>query len=203
MFKKIIKNPYFCAFLIGIASLHIIKECALLRQSAPEPLVILPDWTLINQKGELFGKANLLKKPFIACYFFTTCPTICPKIIGAMKEVHARFHKEQEELNFVSITVDPKNDSPEVLQNYMNKNGLDFKNWYSLTGKDFEIYDVVVNKMKVHMGEKELGKNGYDIPHMAHLALFDKDGNLRGLFKTDSIELSALVRAAKFLLKDN
>lgn len=195
-----LKNPFVWAFFIGIISLQIIKECALMRQSAPEPMVFLPDWQLLNEEGKPFGKNELLGKPFVACFFFTTCPSICPKLIESMKEVHVRFAKEQDKVNFISITVDPKTDTPEVLTAYMKKNGMDFHNWHSLTGTEQEIYDVVVNKMKVHLGEKMAIKEGsYDIPHLAHLALFDAQGNLRGLFKTDSMELSALVRAIKFL----
>lgn len=200
--KKIFKSPFLWAFLIGIATLHIIKECALMRQSAPKPMVYLPSWQLLNQEGQVFGKQELLGKPFVASFFFTSCPTICPKLIASMKEVHVRFAKEQDQVNFVSITVDPKTDTPQILKDYMKKNGMEFKNWYSLTGSPEEIYDVVVNKMKVHMGEKVQKNDSYDIPHLAHLALFDANGNLRGLFKTDSMELSALVRAIKFLLKN-
>lgn len=174
-----------------------------MRQSAPEPMVYLPDWQLTDQNGAPFGKKELLGKPFVASFFFTSCPSICPKLIASMKEVHVRFANEQEAVNFVSISVDPDTDTPEVLRQYMSKNGMSFANWHSLTGTKDEIYDVVVNKMKVHLGEKVEVKEGYDIPHLAHLALFDAEGNLRGLFKTDSMELSALVRAIKFLLKNS
>lgn len=201
--KKFFKSPFFWAFLIGIASLHIIKECALMRQAAPDPLIMLPDWQLINQNDQSFGKNELLGKPFVASYFFTTCPSICPKLMESMKDIHVRFSKEQDFVNFISITVDPKTDTPAVLTEYLKKNGMAFKNWFFLTGTEADIYDVVVNKMKVHMGEKRaLNPETYDIPHLAHLALFDAKGNLRGLFKTDSMEMSALVRAIKFLIKN-
>ena len=202
--QRIIKNPFLWAFLIGIASLHIIKECALMRRSAPEPMVLVPDWSLINQDGKPFGKADLLGQVVIADFFFTSCPSICPKITGAMKDVYQRFKDKTHQVQFVSITVDPDTDKPQVLKDFMEKNDIAFANWHSLTGTKANIYEVVVEKMRVHMGEKEFVSQGdgiYDIPHLAQLALFDQNGDLRGLFRTDSTELSALVRAANFLLE--
>lgn len=203
-FKKIIKSPYLWAFFIGIATLHIIKECALMHRSAPEPIVIVPNWSLINQEGQKFGKAELLGKVYIADFFFTSCPSICPKLTGAMKEVYQRFLGKEDQVHFVSITVDPDTDTPTVLKEFMEKNGIAKSNWHGLTGSKADIYDVVVEKMRVHMGEKEFipdADGAYDIPHLAQLALFDQNGDLRGLFKTDSVEMSALVRAANFLLE--
>lgn len=203
MFKKIFKNPYVLAFIAGIISLHLIKEVAKKRRSIPEPMVLVDDWSLIDQNKEIRGKSQLLNKPFIASFFFTSCPTICPKLMQQMKEVHKRFNNKQDKINFVSITVDPEQDTPEVLLEYMKKMGINHPNWFCLTGSEKAIYDVVVQKMKVHVGEKQEieGAQGiYDIPHLAHLALFDADGNLRGLFKTENDEMAALVRAANFLL---
>lgn len=204
MLKKIIKNPYVWAFLIGIASLHIIKHFALLRRQAPEPMVDVPDWNLIDQHGEVFGQKNLLGKVVIADFFFTSCPSICPKLTEAMKELYERFKSEQQDINFVSITVDPETDTPQRLRSFISKHNLDHPNWHFLTGTRPEVYELVVEKMRIHMGEREElkdTKGAYDIPHLAHIALFDQEGRLRGLFKTDSVELSALVRGAKFLVE--
>lgn len=203
-FKRIIKNPFFWAFLAGIASLHIVKELALMRRSAPDAMVVVPEWSLVDQNGLAFGKSQLLGKPYIANFFFTSCPTICPKLTGAMKEVYQRFKDKGDQIHFVSISVDPENDTPTVLKDFMKMSGIDYQNWHSLTGSKADIYEVVVEKMRVHVGDKEIlpdGDGAYDIPHLAQLALFDQNGDLRGLFRTDSMELSALVRAANFLLE--
>lgn len=202
--QRIIKSPFLWAFFIGIATLHIIKECALMRRSAPEPMVMVPEWSLTDQNGRAFGKADLLGKVVIADFFFTSCPSICPKLTGAMKDVYDRFRDKDKSVHFMSITVDPETDTPAVLKEFMATNSIGYANWHSLTGSKTEIYDVVVQKMRVHMGEKEFipqADGTYDIPHLAQLALFDQNGDLRGLFRTDSMELSALVRAANFLLE--
>jgi len=200
--KKFLKNPFLWAFIIGIVSLHIIKHFAMLRRHAPEPLVEVPDWSLINQDNQTFGQRDLLSNVIIASFFFTSCPSICPKLTEAMKELHERL--PEKNIKFISITVDPETDTPEHLREFIAKNNLAYNNWSFLTGTRKNIHDVVVNKMRIHMGEREEIKDTegvYDIPHMGQIVLFDQKGRLRGLFKTDSIELSALVRGAKFLVE--
>lgn len=202
--KKMLKSPYLWGFIIGILSLHIIKEMALKRRHAPDPIAIVPDWHLIDQHGQVRGQKDMLGKVVIADFFFTSCPSICPKLTEAMKEIYERFHNKTSRIEFISITVDPENDTSEVLKAFMAKNGFDYPNWYCLTGSKQEIYNVVVEKMRVHMGEREYIPNApgvYDIPHMGHIALFDQKGALRGLFKTEAVEMAALVRAANFLLE--
>lgn len=202
--KKIVTNPFFIAFLIGIASLHIIKHFAMLRRSAPDPIAIVPDWQLMDQDGNPVGKSSLRGKLVIANYFFTTCPSICPKLTEAMKEVYERLKKHGDKVQFLSITVDPETDTPQVLRAYMLEASINKSNWRCLTGSKKDIHDVVVNKMRVHVGEKEKIHGSdelYDIPHLAQLALFDQNGDLRGLFRTETVELAALVRAADFLLE--
>jgi protein SCO1/2 len=204
MIKKIIKNPFLWAFFIGIGSLHLIKEMALRRRHAPEPMVHVPDWSLINHDAKEFGKKDLAGKVVIANFFFTSCPSLCPKLTEAMKEVFVRLNKDSSDFAFMSISVDPKADTPEVLQEFRRKNDLMHDNWHFLTGNEKDVYKVVVENMRVHMGEREAVPSApgvYDIPHLAHLALFDQNGDLRGLFKAESVELAALVRAAKFLVE--
>lgn len=198
--NKILTNPFVWAFFLGIGSLHIIKEWSLSRRTAPEPLVYVGDWSLIDQNGRSFGSKDLQGKIVIADFFFTSCPTICPRLTNAMKEVFERFKHKTSGIHFVSISVDPENDKPEVLKKFMKDNGLDEDAWHSLTGTKDVIYDVVTNKMRVHVGERTADQN-YDIPHLGELALFDQNGDLRGLFKTENTELAALVRAANFLLE--
>src|SRR5271170_5986563 len=113
--KSIIKNPFLWAFILGIFALHVFRELSVFRKSAPPPLVIVPDWILINQNGQAVTKKDLAGKVVVASFFFTSCPTICPELTKAMKEVYERF-LHRPEMVFLSITVDPDTDTPAVLK---------------------------------------------------------------------------------------
>jgi protein SCO1/2 len=204
---KIARNPFFWAFLLGIGSLHVVREFAYLRRSAPPPLVYVGNWSLTDQSNRAFGSKELAGKVYIANFFFTRCPTICPKITKDMIEVRKRFTTLRDKVHFVSISVDPENDVPQVLSDYMKRYDIVDGDWTYLTGTKAQVYGVVVEQMKLHMGDRETQKDVdtgeilYNVSHVAELALFDQNGDLRGKFPTDMTSLAALERAAKFLVE--
>lgn len=201
---KIFKNPFVIAFIFGALALTFIRQFSYMRETAPPPLVEVGDWSLHDQVGHPFGSKNLVGKVYVADFFFTRCPSICPHLTHSMSEVQKRYRGKKKPIHFVSITVDPEYDSASVLEKHAAKKQLDLSNWSFLTGTKEELEQVIVRQMKIHMGDKKaLGKskNLYDISHMAQLALFDQRGDLRGLFKTDPTGLANLVRAANLLIR--
>lgn len=208
--KKFYKNPFVIAFVIGALSLHVGKWLAEQRIQAPPPLLSVGEWSLIDQNGANFGSKELAGKVVIMSMFFTRCPSICPALTNAMKDVLATFPESSDfknKIHFVSVSVDPENDSPEVLAKFMQEKGLDSERWTLLTGEKKTLYELAEEKMKLHIGEKKMleSQNGeavYDINHLAELILLDQKGDLRGLFPTQPHGLAALERAAKLLIKN-
>lgn len=203
--KKFFKNPFVLAFFIGAASLHVGKWFAESRISAPPPLLSVGKWSLTDQEGQVFGSKNLEGKVVIASLFFTSCPSICPALTKAMKQVYETFPDLRDKVHFVSISVDPETDTPAILKQFMNEREINNDHWTFLTGEKKLVYELVVEKMKLHIGEKrevesEPGKVVYDIGHLAELVLLDQNGDLRGLFPTEPHGLAALERAAKLLV---
>ncbi len=186
--KKIVRNPYVWAFLFGIGCLHWVREYSKMRLSAPPPWVIVGPWVLTDQNNQPFGSQDLAGKVVITSFFFTRCPSVCPKLMAAQTEVRKRFLKLLDKTHFVSISVDPEFDTPEVLAAYAQKNNLD---WSFLTGSRSKINQVVEGQMKFAMGNAH---------HIAELALFDQRGDLRGKFTTDPTGLASLEKAAKYLI---
>lgn len=207
LLKKVFTNPFVLAFLIGIGSLHIVKEMSLARRAAPPPLVNVGAWSLTSHEGKDFGTTDLKGKVVIANFFFTRCPTICPKLIQDMNEVRKRFEKEGEQVQFVSFSVDPEFDTPEVLRAYRVKSNITANNWTLVTSTTDKMVDVVMNKMKLHVGEKEKIEGTdpadelFNISHVAEFVLFDQNGDLRAKVSTDTLGLASIVRSAKFLLE--
>jgi len=205
--KKIWKNPFVIAFFVGILSLHVGKWIAQQRISAPPPLLSIGEWSLTDQAGKQFGSKELAGKVVIASLFFTSCPTICPRLIESMKQLERTFPDNNKQIQFLSISVDPENDTSQVLEKFMTNKEIKKDRWSFLTGEKKLVYELVVEKMKLHIGEKrflasENGKEEYDIGHLAELMLIDQNGDLRGLFSTEPHGLAALERAAKLLIKE-
>ena len=108
--------------------------------------------------------------------------------MAAQNEVRKRFLNLLDKAGFISISIDPEFDSPEVLAHYAAKNNLD---WSFLTGSKSKINQVVEGQMKFAVGNAH---------HVAELALFDQRGDLRGKFSTDPTGLASLEKAAKYLI---
>lgn len=200
--KKIVKNPFVWAFILGCALLTVYPFMAKRNMRAAPPLFSVGDWTLVSDANQPFGSANLKGKVVIASFIFTTCPTLCPMMTQRMKEVHEKFDRYQDKVHFISVTVDPQVDTPEVLRTYKKNYGIYAPNWTFVTGEKRDIYRLMEDQLKLHVGEKKLLEDGsevYDIDHVAQLLLIDQKGDLRGLFATDPTSLAALERSAKYL----
>jgi protein SCO1 len=98
-----------------------------------------------------------------------------------------------DRVELVTVTVDPKTDTPEVLANYADELGADLANWRFLTGDQADIEDFVVGGFKLAVGERQDKAPGvYDIAHSTKLALVDRFGNIRGYYSIDDEGLAEL-----------
>lgn len=198
------KNPFFLAFLAGALGLLAIRPLQSAMRSAPPPMVSPGAWSLIDHEGRPFGSKELEGKVWIADFFFTRCPSICPELTRKMIDVESRFEGE-DGVRFVSFSVDPEHDKPEVLRDYRQKFRIDDPRWTFVTGSEAEVHRVLVEQMKLHMGEKkplDPKSELFDISHVSRFALFDQNGDLRALASTDGHGLARLVDAAKLLLEE-
>lgn len=198
--KRMTAKP--ALLLVGVLALALALPWVFLAQrnaAAAAQLPVmgqLPSWSLTSHHNKPFGSQQLDGKPYLVSFFFTSCPSICPKIMKAMKRVHDRTAA----LELVSITVDPETDTPDVLQRSLDKYDAKGARWTLCTGTDAQIRAVVVDGFKTYVG-KQLAKTAdvYDIMHGSRLVLVDGKGQVRGHFSTDEAGLDELVEAAKTL----
>ncbi len=204
------KSPFFWGFLIGIALLTAMRPIAMSFRSAPPPMLEIGAWSLTSQEGEPFGTRELEGKVWIASFFFTSCPSVCPELTRKMKELEERV-RGNDDIRLVSFSVDPDTDTPEKLRAYREKFGIDTDQWVFLTGTRQQMLDVVLGQMKLHVGDKELipglsaeesaQRQLYDISHSAQFALFDQNADLRALSSTDAHGLARILDGAKLLVE--
>lgn len=159
----------------------------------------IPDFYLTNQLGKTVSQKDLEGKIYIADFFFCTCPGICPKMTKNMKMIQDTFLLDQEVI-LLSHSVNPSNDSVEVLHRYAIQHRVDSSKWHLLTGNRDSIYRLGRNQYFI---EEDLGikKNADDFLHTENFVLIDKNKHIRGIFnglnKASMVQLIADIRTLK------
>jgi len=199
------KNPFAIAFVLGalfLTALGPLQEALL--TSAPEPLYDVAPWSLVDETGAPIGSETLAGKVVVADFFFTRCPSVCPKLTAAMASTAEHLSPLGDDVAFVSFTVDPTTDTPEVLRAHRQKLSLGDTRWHFATGSADDVRATLVDKLKMGVGERtpvEGAETFYDIAHQNRFLLLDQKGRARALFPVDEEGLRALIGAVRLLVR--
>lgn len=164
-----------------------LSEARALMQDQQTELPVVGDvapFTLTNSMGRAFGTRELEGRVWVADLVFTTCATLCPTLMTAMAGLQETLPRT-EVLNFVSISVNPSYDTPEVMAEFGYKYGADTNRWHLLTGPMSTISDISVNSLKI-------GNRENPIDHSAYMVLIDPAMQIRGYY--DAMDPPALER---------
>ena len=159
-------------FLLLASSIHISAEemshsshKAMMKHkngiSQSQPHYMVPDVTLLNQHGETIRLKEFLSssEPYALNFIFTTCTTICPILTSSFRQMQRELGDKADDLQVISITIDPEYDTPSVLQAYAKKVGAT-KNWTFLTG-NFTTIESVEKAFKAYTSDKMEHKPAY------------------------------------------
>lgn len=152
--------------------------------AAPPVLLQVPEFELQDQDGRPFRLETMRGKIWVAGFFFTTCPSVCPKISRAMLDLQQRYARNGVDVELVSFSVDPDNDTPAVLKRYAENLGADESRWRFVTGDRAAMEALVVGGFKTAMDRATRTDKieMYDIAHSEKLALIDGAGGIRGFY---------------------
>jgi len=145
----------------------------------------IADFSLTNQNGEKITQKNYENKIYIADFFFTTCPTICPIMTDNMTYLQEKLLKNKNIL-LASFSVTPDIDNVEVLKDYALEKGVLSYKWNLLTGDKKMIYDLARKSYLVVKNDGDGGK--YDMIHTENFVLVDKEKRIRGFYDGTSKE---------------
>jgi protein SCO1/2 len=194
------KQKIITALLWGVlvvAMLGVIGT-GLWAKFRPEPLPVLyggPTFTLTDQDARPFGSKELRGKVWVADFIFTTCPGACPKMTMRMSGLQKAI--PDRDVHFVSFTVDPERDTPEVLKKYAQGYDADPGRWHFLTGEKSALFDVAAG---MKLTAAPAGTFGPEIVHAEKFLLLDGDGRVRGAYdSTDEQDLKKLAADAAAL----
>ena len=135
----------------------------------------IPDWEFTTQDDSTLSNDELAGKIYVANFFFSTCPSICPAMNYNVVQVQERF-KGYEDFRIVSFSVDPTHDTVEVLKAYEKRIGATPGRWYFLTGDQNAIYKTAEGYFTNAM-EDSLAAGGF--LHSENLVLVDWKGRIR------------------------
>ncbi len=169
-----------------------------------------PKFELTNQDGRKITDADFKGKVHIIEFFFSTCPTICPKMNQNMLKIEQSFFGNPN-FGIASITINPETDTPEVLKAHAKQLGVKSSNWHFLTGDKSYIFDLANKGFNMYAGENSNASGGFE--HSGMFALVDKNGNIRSrqdgygnpIVYYDGIEpegVAAIMNDIKILLRE-
>lgn len=200
-----LKNPYYLLFTL---ILLIITGCSnpeqnklpiLGRKSIQEKTINgtvkfdtvyhqIEDFIFTNQDSMEVSNSTFKNKIYVADFFFTTCPTICPIMKTQMLRVYEHFENDDGIL-FLSHTIDPDHDTVALLHDFAERLGVSSKKWHFVTGPKEYIYEIGQNSYMVTAMEDENEPGGY--LHSGAFILVDPDRHIRGLYdgtKEDQVD---------------
>lgn len=135
-----------------------------------------PKFELTDQNKKPISNADYDGKVYVLEFFFSTCPSICPKMNKNMLAIQNKFFGNPN-FGIVSITIDPEHDTAEVLKKHAVFLGVTSSNWHFLTGDKTYIYDLANKGFNMYAGENSKITAGFE--HSGLFALVDKKGIIR------------------------
>jgi len=149
---------------------EIVKEDGLMKIGP------VPKFELTDQNNTKISDKSYLGKVYVIEFFFSTCPSICPIMNKNMKDIQKEFSKESN-FGVASITINPENDTVEVLKEHANQLGITSPNWHFLTGNKEYILSLANKGFNLYAAENKKVNGGFE--HSGLFALVDKEGMIR------------------------
>lgn len=160
----------------------------------------IPAFSLLDQDSVIIDNQKMSDKIYIADFFFTSCPSICPVMKKQMLRIYEKY-KNEPQLEFISHTIDPKRDTIPVLKQYQEKLAVDGSKWHFVYGDRETVYQLAKDGYMNLAAEDAKAPGG--IMHSGYFILVDKEGHIRGAYNgTDEKEVDKLIADIPTLLKE-
>ena len=197
-----------------IAFLALLATGMLSCNSEPEPLPVLnkqvekdgemqprqiPPFSFVNQDSQRVSNATFADKAYVADFFFTSCPTICPIMTRNMLKIYRQFERDSR-LLLLSHTIDPARDTIGQLRRYAKNIGVSSDKWHFVTGKQDSLYAIADDYFNVVVEDSTL-PGGFD--HSGRLVLVDTQGHIRAYCNgTNDEEVQQFIKDIQRLLHE-
>lgn len=161
----------------------------------------IPEFSFIDQNCEVVTEKKFKGKIYIADFFFTTCQGTCPIMTNSLSNAQSALKEFEEEVLFLSHTVDPETDSCSQLLEYGKEKGADFNNWTFVTGSKKSLYNQAVKYLVVASDQVD---EELHFIHSDQLVLIDKKGRIRGMYSgVDEVAVNQLIEDVELLINES
>jgi protein SCO1 len=160
----------------------------------------IPAFRFLNQDSVWVSEQDMAGKIYIADFFFTSCPTICPKMKTQLLRIYERY-AENDVIRILSHSIDPTYDTPSVLKQYATRLQVKSPRWNMLTGDKAAIYKLGEKSYMVTAQEDKNEAGGF--VHSGAFILVDKNRHIRGIYDgTQEAEVNHLIEDIEILLQE-
>jgi protein SCO1/2 len=196
----------FAAAALAVPGVAFYVQAARLENVPLPDLGAMPAFAFTDQRGEPFAAERLRGTPWIGNFIFTSCAEVCPMLTQQLRSLREQVKGAALAARFVSFSVDPERDTPEVLAAYARKHGADFPDWAFLTGDLAAVEKTVVNGFHVSMTKVAVDGDrapapgeAFDLVHGKKCVLVDGAGRIRGYYDADGEGFARLLRDLRAL----
>ncbi|WP_186577632.1 SCO family protein [Aquibacillus kalidii] len=157
------------------------------------------EFNYTNQEGETFSSSELEGKFWVADMVFTNCDSVCPPMTANMARLQKKLADENLDVELVSFSVDPDNDTPEKLKQYSKDRGASFDNWNLLTG--YKLEDIKEFAIKSFKAPVDKIADSDQMVHTVYFYLVSPDGNaIKRYDGTKAAEMDEIVKDIKEMM---
>lgn len=140
----------------------------------------IPAFKYLNQDSVMIHSKEMKGKVWVANFFFSNCPSICPPMISQMKRLNVLTKDINKHLQYMSFSIDPTNDTPARLREYIKENGITATNWQFFTGDEAATHRLGIEHFLVYAADEAAAPGGF--AHSDGLVLVDREGYVRNVY---------------------
>lgn len=160
----------------------------------------IPDFAFVDQDSQQVSQNTVDGKIYVTDFFFTSCPSICPKMKSQMLRVYEKFEDNPNVL-LLSHSIDPEHDTVAVLKDYADRLGVKADRWHFLTGEKDSIYDIAMKYLVAVQEDGDAAGGGFT--HGGHFVLVDGQRRIRGVYDgTKEASVDQLMQDIPLLLNE-
>jgi len=160
----------------------------------------IPDFAFVDQDSQQVTQNTVAGKVYVTDFFFTSCPTICPKMKSQMLRVYEKY-KDNPNVLLLSHSIDPQHDTVAVLHDYAERLHITSDKWHLLTGEKDSIYDIASKYLVPAQEDGDQAGGGFT--HGGHFILVDGQRHIRGVYDgTEAASVDQLIQDIPVLLNE-